>query len=143
MSINKVILHGTVGRVDTRELGGNKVATLSVATSERYKNRDGEYVEDTTWHNVQVWGKAAEFVESNVTKGCQVFVDGKIQKRKYTDRNGEERESVEVRADTLSLVSKPQATAEPRRERPAYAQAQRPAQKPVEDLPGDVDGLPF
>ena len=143
MSINKVILHGTVGRVDTREIGGNKVATLSVATSERYKNRDGEYVEDTTWHNVQVWGKTAEFVESNVTKGCQVFVDGKIQKRKYTDRNGEERESVEVRADTLSLVSKPQATAEPRRERPAYAQAQRPAQKPVEDLPGDVDGLPF
>ena len=147
MSINKVILLGNVGRVDVKDLGGNKIASLSVATSERYKDRDGEYVENTTWHNVQVWGKTAEFVENYVTKGCQVFVEGSIRKRKYTDRNGEEREAVEVRADNLQLISKPDEKKESRPERPAFVPdpkpAQKPAPKPVEDLSEDIDDLPF
>lgn len=108
MSINKVLILGTVGRVDSKEVAGSKVASFSVATSEQYKNRDGEYVESITWHNVQVWGKSAEFVEANVTKGSQVFVEGKIQKRKYTDKNGVEREAVEVRAESVQLLNKKQ-----------------------------------
>lgn len=142
MSINKVILLGNVGRVESKEFGGNKVVSFSVATSERYKGRDGEYVEDTTWHNVKVWGKTADFVENYVGKGSQVFVEGKLAKRKYTDRNGEERESVEVRADNVQLIGQKQ---ESRQERPAFVPeprpVQKPAPKPVEDLP--YDDLPF
>ena len=147
MSINCVYLLGSVGRVDVKEVGGTKVSTLSIATSERFKNRDGEYVENTTWHNVVVWGRTAEFVEANVAKGCQVFVEGKIQKRKYTDKNGEEREVVEVRAESLQLISKPEVRSESRRERQDYTPAQRttakPAPKPVDDLPEDIEPLPF
>ena len=87
---------------------------MTVATTERYTSRSGEKVEDTTWHNVQVWGKSAEFVENYISKGNQVYVEGKIQNRKYTDKNGEERSVTEIKADSVQSLTRKDDSPKPR-----------------------------
>lgn len=105
MGLNKIFLVGNVGSIDVKTVGGNKVANFSLATSERFKNKDGETTEKTTWHSVQVWGKTAEYMERYVTKGTLLFVEGKLECRKYTDRNGDDRTVYEVRADGITNLS--------------------------------------
>ena len=106
MSINRVFILGNAGRdPEVRRLeGGNVVAGFSVATTEYYKDKSGTTVERTEWHSVAVWGKTAEFVEKYVSKGSQVFVEGKLRSRKYTDKSGQERVVVEIMADNVQLV---------------------------------------
>ena len=106
MSVNSVVLIGNVGKVDVRSAGDTKVVSMTVATSERYKDRNGEQVENTTWHNVVVWGKSAEFVEKYISKGNQVYVAGKIQNRKYTDKDGVERSVTEIRAESVQNLTR-------------------------------------
>lgn len=106
MAINKAILLGNVGK--TPEIrtfdNGNKVASFSVATTEKWIDRDGEKKEYTEWHNVSVMGKTAEFVEKYVKKGAQVLVEGKIRTRSYTNTNGEKRFVTEVVSQSLQLI---------------------------------------
>ena len=103
---NRVQLIGNVGNdpeIKTFE-GGKKVANLTIATNESYKNDKGEKVEQTEWHRVVAWGKTAEIIERFVTKGKEVAIEGKLTHRSYDDKNGEKRYITEVVVNDLLLL---------------------------------------
>ena len=105
MSINKVILVGNVGAdPQIRTVGDRKVASFNLATTEKYKDRNGQMVENTEWHSISVWEKLAEIVESYVKKGTQLYVEGKIKTEKYTDKDGNDRYATRIQATTLQLL---------------------------------------
>lgn len=147
MSINKVLILGNVGHdPDVRTLEGDrKVANISVATTDRYTDRNGDRKENTEWHRVSVFGKTADFVENYVKKGSVVFVEGRLRTRTYTDKSGTERSVTEVVSEQVQLIggNKGLGRQDEVSERPARKPATRQAPAPVEDLPVDTDGLPF
>ena len=103
MSVNKVTLIGLVGKdPDVRDAGGSKVATFTLATSERYRDKNGEYQTSTEWHNLVCW-RQAEFVEKYITKGAQVYVEGKLRTRSW-EKGGEKRYVTEIIADNIQLL---------------------------------------
>ena len=104
--VNKVILVGNLGKDPaTRSTpNGQEVATLTVATSEKFKGKDGEMQERTEWHTVVVWGKQAESCGKYLTKGRQVYVEGRLSTRKWTDKEGAERYTTEVVAETVKFL---------------------------------------
>ena len=114
MSLNKVMLIGNVGRdPEVRYLEGNnpggqgrKVATFTLATSERFRDRNGETRENTEWHNIVAWGQPADVCERFVHKGTQLYIEGRLRTRKYTDRNGQEKYTTEINVDTLQLLGR-------------------------------------
>ena len=104
--VNKVILVGNLGKdPQTRSTpNGQEVATLTVATSEKFKGKDGELQERTEWHTVVVWGKQAESCGKYLTKGRQVYVEGRLATRKWTDKEGAERYTTEVVAENVKFL---------------------------------------
>ena len=87
--------------------GGNaKVATIRLATSERYRDRNGEQRENTEWHNIVVWRNQADVVEKFVRKGSQIYVEGKLRTRSWTDQTGNKRYTTEIVADTIQLLGR-------------------------------------
>lgn len=104
--VNKVILIGNLGRDPELRYtqGGSAVAQLSVATTRTYTNRNNERVDETEWHRVVVWGKQAEFCNQYLTKGRQVYVEGRLQTRSWDDKDGNKRYSTEVVADTVQFL---------------------------------------
>ena len=109
--INKVILIGNVGQdPEVRYTGdasnGAKVATVRLATSERYKDRNGNLQEHTEWHSVVLWRNQADVVEKYVKKGSQIYVEGKLRTRSWEDQNGNKRYVTEIVADTLQLLGR-------------------------------------
>ena len=114
MSINKVILIGNVGKdPEVRYLDqnapagqGRKVASFTLATSERYRDRNGETKENTDCHNIVVWGQSADIVEKYVKKGSQLYVEGKLRNRSWTDQSGNKRYTTEVNADSIQLLGR-------------------------------------
>ena len=105
---NKVQLIGNVGNdpeIKTFD-GGKKVANLTIATNDSYKNDKGEKVEQTEWHKVVAWGKTAEIIEKYVTKGIQIALEGKLTHRSYDDKNGEKRYITEVVVNDILLLGK-------------------------------------
>ncbi len=164
MSLNKVMLIGNVGRdPEARYLDGNsgnaKVATFTLATTERYRDRNGETRENTEWHNIVAWRGNADVVERYVKKGTQLYIEGRIRTRSWDDQTGNKRYTTEIIVDNLQLLGKksdnpgaaqggysqPQQTySQPAQ--PAYnpqpAAVQQPAAKNViDDMP--EDDLPF
>ena len=106
MALNKVMIIGSVGAdPDIRDANGTKVASLRVATSERYTDRNGEKHEQTEWHSVVAWRNTAELIEKYVHKGDTIFVDGKLRTRKYTTQGGD-RYVTEVVVDNLQFFPK-------------------------------------
>lgn len=108
---NKVQLIGNLGmepEIRTTP-NGNKLARLSIATNETYKNAKGERVTDTQWHNVVAWGKTAEIVEQLLHKGTEVMIEGKLVNRNYTDKTGIKRYVTEVEAQNLLVLPKGKA----------------------------------
>lgn len=105
---NKVQLIGHVGNDPAiKNLdGGKKVANLTIATNDTYKNEKGEKVEQTEWHKVVAWGKTAEIIEKYVTKGKEIAIEGKLTHRSYEDKNGEKRYITEVVANDILLLGK-------------------------------------
>jgi single-strand DNA-binding protein len=105
---NRVQLIGNVGNdPEIKNLeGGKKLANLTIATNESYKNDKGEKVEQTEWHRVVAWGKTAEIIEKYVTKGNQVAIEGKLSHRSYDDKNGEKRYITEVVVSELLMLGK-------------------------------------
>lgn len=106
-SINKVIIVGNCGKEpEIRQLpSGDTVANISVATTDRYKDKQsGEYKETTEWHRVAFFGKLADIVAKYLKKGSQVYVEGKLKTRKFTDANGIEKYSTEIIADTMQML---------------------------------------
>ncbi|NJK96638.1 MAG: single-stranded DNA-binding protein [Bacteroidales bacterium] len=108
--INKVILVGNVGRdPEIRHLDNNLiVARFSLATSESYKNKNGERITNTEWHNIVVWRGLAEIAEKYVKKGSLIAVEGKIRNRTWDDKEGNKRYSIEIDCDNLQLLGRKQ-----------------------------------
>lgn len=103
---NKVQLIGHVGNdpeIKNFETG-KKLANLTLATNETYKNDKGEKVEETQWHKVVAWGRQAEVIEKYVAKGKEIVVEGKLVHRTYDDKNGEKRYVTEVVVNDLLLL---------------------------------------
>ncbi len=139
MSLNKVMLIGNVGKdPEIRHLENDSVvASIALATTERYKDKNGEWQEQTEWHNIVCWRALAERVEKYVKKGSQLFVEGRIKTNNWVDKEGQKRYSVEILADSIQLLGKRQET------QPAPQTIQQivaPAESFGEDLPDD---LPF
>jgi single-strand DNA-binding protein len=105
---NKVQLIGHVGNDPEIKSfdGGKKLAKLSIATNESYKNDKGEKVEETQWHNLIAWGKTAEIIEKYVVKGKEIAIEGKLTHKSYEDKNGEKRYVTEVVIDELLMLGK-------------------------------------
>ena len=106
-SVNKAILVGNLGRDAEMRFtsGGTPVATVSLATTERFTDRDGQKREDTQWHRIVIWGKQAETLHEYLTKGKQIYVEGRIQTREWTDKEGKPAKTTEIRADRIVLLS--------------------------------------
>jgi single-strand DNA-binding protein len=156
MSLNKAMLIGNVGRdPEVRYLDGNsgqaKVATFTLATTERYRDRNGETRENTEWHNIVAWRNTADVVERFVKKGTQVYIEGRIRTRSWDDQSGNKRYTTEIIADTLQLLGKKSdnpggqgtyqsqgAPAQPSYQQPAPAY-QQPAQQPMPAAPQTAD----
>ena len=105
-SVNKVILLGNLGRdPETRyTTGGDAVTNLRIATTETWKDKSGEKQEKTEWHSVVLFGRQAEIAGEYLKKGRSVYIEGRLQTRKYTDKDGVEKYSTEIVADRMQLI---------------------------------------
>lgn len=115
MSLNKVMLIGNAGKdPEVRYLENNpqnpgnnaKVASFPLATSERYRDRNGELRENTEWHNIVAWRNSADICEKYVHKGTQLFIEGRLRTRQWTDQAGNKRYTTEVVVDNLQLLGR-------------------------------------
>jgi len=105
--VNKVILVGNLGRDPERRStpSGQQVATFSVATSRRWRDRDGNRQEQTEWHNIVVWGRQAEVAGEYLKKGRQIYIEGRLQTRSWDDKqSGEKRYRTEVICDNFQML---------------------------------------
>ena len=105
-SVNKVILVGNLGRdAELRYTpGGAAVATLNMATTEVWNDKSGQRQEKTEWHRVVLWGKTAESLSEYLTKGKQIYVEGKLQTRQWDDKDGNKRYTTEIKGDRVVLL---------------------------------------
>ncbi|MBK9114899.1 MAG: single-stranded DNA-binding protein [Betaproteobacteria bacterium] len=105
-SVNKVILLGNLGRdPETRyTTGGDAVTNLRIATTEQWKDKSGEKQEKTEWHTVVLFGRTAEIAAEYLKKGRSVYIEGRLQTRKYTDKEGVEKYSTEIVGDRMQLI---------------------------------------
>lgn len=106
MTVNKVILVGNLGRdPEVRSTqSGTQVATLNIATTERRKDKDGNWGDHTEWHRVSLFGRTAENAGRFLKKGRQVYIEGRLQTRKWQDKDGNDRYTTEIVADTLHFL---------------------------------------
>ena len=157
------MLIGNVGKdPDVRYLESNpnnpgsnaKVASFPLATSERYRDRNGELRENTEWHNIVAWRNSADVAEKFIRKGTQVFIEGHLRTRQWTDQTGNKRYTTEVVVDTLQLLGKrpdgqdmaPATAAQPYQSaapQPAAQPAVNPAYNGPQPAPEPSDDLPF
>ncbi|GAB4171574.1 MAG: single-stranded DNA-binding protein [Geothermobacteraceae bacterium] len=144
MSVNKVILVGNLGKdPEVRyTAAGTAVATFPLATSERYKDKSGQQVEKTEWHNIVAWRSLAEICGKYLSKGRQVYIEGKIRTRSYTDRDGNKRYITEIEADQMQMLgrgdeagSRPAASARNEFNQEPAESFQEPAFNPDDDIP--------
>ena len=105
-SVNKVILVGNLGRdAELRYTpGGAAVSTLNLATTEVWNDKQGQKQEKTEWHRVILWGKQAESLQEYLTKGKQIYVEGRLQTRQWDDKDGNKRYTTEIKADRITLL---------------------------------------
>lgn len=127
--VNKVILIGNLGKdPEVRYLdNGIAVANFSLATTENYKNKEGERVSQTEWHNIVLWRGLAEVAEKWLKKGASVYVEGKIRTRKWEDKDGNTRYSTEILGDNMTMLG-----GKPSSENPVEV---APAKDKKDDLP--------
>jgi single-strand DNA-binding protein len=160
-SVNKVILVGNCGRdPEIRYLpSGQAVANVSVATTSRRKDKtSGEFVEETQWHRVTFFERLAEIVGEYVKKGSPIYVEGRLTYRKYTDKDGVEKQATDIIASELQLLGRREGMGGPsggdeegggqRRAAPATSRAPAPASRPPASKPStgfdDMDDdIPF
>ena len=106
-SVNKAILVGNLGRDAEMRFtaGGTPVATVSLATTEKFTDCEGQKREDTQWHRIVIWGKTAESLHEYLTKGKQIYVEGRIETKEWTNKEGQKVKTTEIRADKVVLLS--------------------------------------
>ncbi|MCL4159625.1 UNVERIFIED_CONTAM: hypothetical protein GTU68_060746 [Idotea baltica] len=140
MSVNKVILLGRLGADPELRYSQNQTAicNLSVATSERRKGADGQWAESTEWHRIITFGKTAENCSNYLAKGRQVFIDGRIQTRKWQDKQGQDRYTTEIVANNVQFIGGKGDSAGGQSQGGGYSQQQAaPAQKKANG--GEID----
>jgi len=102
MSLNKAMIIGHLGKdPEVRAAGGSTVANFNVATSESWVDKQGQKQEKTEWHRIQIWGKAADFCGKYLKKGSKVYVEGKIQTRKFTNKEGKDQYVTEIVSQSI------------------------------------------
>jgi single-strand DNA-binding protein len=141
-SLNKVMLIGNLGKdPEVRyTTSGTPVASFSIATTEKFKNRNGEFEEKTEWHNITLWGKLAEIAGEYLHKGKSVYIEGRLQTRKWQDRDGRDRWTTEIVGDKMQMLGgkgdggggRGRAPEEPSYESPSY---EEPSFNPDDDIP--------
>lgn len=152
MTVNKCILVGNLGRdAEIRNTGGGMaIANLRLATTDRRKAQDGTWQDHTEWHAVVAFGKTAEVMEKWGKKGKMLYVEGRIQTREYTDKDGNKRWSTEIVANEIRMLGKNDAEGQGQssgadRSRSALptGQRQRQPEAPAPDGWDDDGGIPF
>jgi len=105
-SLNKVILIGRLGSDPEKTLlnGGSTVAKFSLATSEKYKDQEGNQQEKTEWHRIVMWNKLADLAEKYLSKGKQVYIEGSLKTNEWNDKDGNKRYTTEVNAQTMQFL---------------------------------------
>jgi single-strand DNA-binding protein len=150
--INKVILVGNLGKdPETRYMpSGKAVTNFSIATSESWKDKQtGEQKEQTEWHNIVMYDRLAEIAAEYLRKGSQVYVEGRLRTRKWQDKEGQDRYTTEIVADTMQMLGSRAGSGEPRGEpagvgaRAAEPKAAAPAKKPAGKFDDMEDDIPF
>lgn len=146
-SVNKVILLGNLGKdPEVRRLeNGAVVASFSIATSEVYTDRtSGEKKELTDWHDIVVWRGLAEVAEKYIKKGYKVYVEGKLKKRSWQDKEGTTRYTTEIIADVLNIISRPDGSEKNTNNAPYSNEGTPPTPSKIDELlDQDTDDLPF
>ena len=153
MSVNKVILVGRLGRdPETRYMpSGDAITNFSIATDEQWRDRNGERQTRTEWHNITLFGKLGEIASQYLRKGSQVFIEGKIQSRKYTGKDGIERMAYDIIGNEMKMLgnrndgsdSGNNNTAPPTSNPPPAAPRRQPPQQtpttpPIDDIEDDI-----
>ncbi len=137
--VNKVILIGNLGKdPEVRYLdSGVAVANFSLATTESYKNKEGERVSQTEWHNIVLWRGLAEIAEKWLKKGNSVYIEGKIRTRKWEDKEGNTRYNTEILADNMTMLGKKEDSSAGSTETAPSSPAETavPKQEKGDDLP--------
>jgi single-strand DNA-binding protein len=128
-SLNRAFVLGRLGQDPQARFldSGQVVVNLSIATDESYKGKDGQKVEKTEWHKVVLWGKPAEFAKQYLTKGRLVYVEGKLETRKWTDKDGNERYTTEIKGNSIQALDKAPEAKE--------SGVQRPVMNEMDDAP--------
>jgi single-strand DNA-binding protein len=143
-SVNKVILIGNLGKdPDVRRLeNGSIVASFPLATSEIYTDKQsGEKKENTDWHDIVLWRGLAEVAEKHLRKGTKIYVEGKLKKRSWTDKEGHQRYATEVVGDDLTILTRPD---NPERSNPYGNEGKPNSPSPMSGLASEPgDDLPF
>jgi len=113
--VNKVILIGNLGKDPELRYtpSGVAVANFSIATNERWKDKDGNYQDRTEWHRIVAWRKLAETVGEYLKKGSQVYIEGRLQTRTWEDQNGNKRSTTEIVADSLQMLGRREGVSSP------------------------------
>jgi single-strand DNA-binding protein len=164
-SVNKVIIVGNLGRdPETRYMpSGDAMTNITVATTDSWKDKNsGEKKEQTEWHRIAFFGKLAEIAGQYLKKGSQVYIEGSLRTRKYTDKDGVEKYATEIRAETMQMLGSRQgmgggaqmdddygssnrapAPAAPRANAGGGAPAARPASRPAPNFSDMDDDIPF
>jgi single-strand DNA-binding protein len=152
-SVNKVILVGNLGRdPETKYMpDGAAITNVSIATSYQWTDKaSGEKKEETEWHRVMFRGRLAEIAGEYLKKGSQVYVEGRLRTRKWQDKEGQDRYTTEIVADTMQMLGSRAGSGEPREPRgepvsarAAEAKAAAPAQKPAGKFDDMEDDIPF
>jgi len=139
-SVNKAILIGNLGRDPELKYtpSGQAVANFPIATTEKYKDRNGEMQERTTWHNIVAWGRQAEISKEYLSKGSPVYIEGRIDNRSYDDRDGNKRYISEVVVQRLQLLGRRGETSQSE-----YNQAPPATESFPDSSSGEDDDLPF
>ena len=141
--VNKVILLGNLGSdPEVRYLdSGSVVAKFNIATSEAYNTKGGERVEQTEWHRIELWDGLAKVAEQYLKKGNTVYIEGKIKTEQWTDKDGQQKSGIRIRATSMTLVGGNRNAAESGGEAPAASNspmaqsAPRPAAAPAASAP--------
>ncbi|MCE6988329.1 single-stranded DNA-binding protein [Dyadobacter sp. CY323] len=155
-SVNKVILIGNLGSdPEVRYLeSGSAVAKFNIATTESYTNKSGERVDNTEWHRIELWEGLAKVAEKYLKKGNQVYIEGRIRTDSWTDKEGQQRTGVTIRANSMTLLGGPSGSASGGESSSGYQQQNQPranqSPRPSDPIPpslasgsDDEDDLPF
>jgi single-strand DNA-binding protein len=155
-SVNKVILIGNLGSdPEVRYLeSGSAVAKFNIATTETYTNKNGERVDNTEWHRIELWEGLAKVAEKYLRKGNQVYIEGRIRTDNWTDKDGQQRSGVTIRANSMTLLGGPSGSNASGESNQGYnnnnQQRSAPSPRPSDPVPpslaagsDDDDDLPF